>query len=104
VIFNADTHGRNRSARTFFHDSKISRLTADGMWYLCLYASEGMDLRKALRSGMPLAEISGMIRSVWQRRGDRGAEARLAGSSRSPLIPLDRLRRDPHLEMHTRGG
>ena len=88
----------------FCSDCDRSRLTADGMWYLCLYASEGMDLRKALRSGMPLAEISGMIRSGWQRRGDRGAEARLAGSSRSPLIPLDRLRRDPHLEMHTRGG
>jgi hypothetical protein len=23
---------------------------------------------------------------------------------RSTLIPLDRLRKDPHLEMHTRGG
>jgi hypothetical protein len=23
---------------------------------------------------------------------------------RNTLIPLDRLRKDPHLEMHTRGG
>jgi cyclic pyranopterin phosphate synthase len=41
---------------------------------------------------------------TWQARVDRGAEARLAQRDRSSLIPLDRLRRDPHLEMHTRGG
>ena len=45
-----------------------------------------------------------MIRTTWEGRVDRGAEARLANRDRTPLIPLDRLRRDPHLEMHTRGG
>src|SRR5438094_712769 len=28
-----------------------SRLTADGMWYLCLYAASGTDLRAPLRRG-----------------------------------------------------
>ena len=28
-----------------------SRLTADGLWYLCLYAARGMDLRAPLRAG-----------------------------------------------------
>ena len=28
-----------------------SRLTADGMWYLCLYAARGIDLRAPLRRG-----------------------------------------------------
>jgi cyclic pyranopterin phosphate synthase len=28
-----------------------SRLTADGMWYLCLYATRGVDLRAPLRAG-----------------------------------------------------
>ena len=27
-----------------------SRLTADGMWYLCLYATRGIDLRAPLRA------------------------------------------------------
>jgi cyclic pyranopterin phosphate synthase len=45
-----------------------------------------------------------MIRSVWEQRRDRGAEERLTTGGRSALIPLDRLKRDPHLEMHTRGG
>ena len=88
----------------FCSDCDRSRLTADGMWYLCLYATEGRDLRRALRSGVSRADIASLIRSVWQGRSDRGAEDRLAGGARTPLIPLDRLRRDPHLEMHTRGG
>jgi len=88
----------------FCSDCDRSRLTADGMWFLCLYATEGRDLRRALRSGASRAEIAAMIRAAWQGRRDRGAEDRLASGTRSPLIPLDRLRRDPHLEMHTRGG
>jgi len=88
----------------FCSDCDRSRLTADGMWYLCLYATDGKDLRRALRSGATPAEIASMIRSAWERRRDRGAEERLASGARSALIPLDRLRRDPHLEMHTRGG
>ena len=81
-----------------------SRLTADGIWYLCLYARCGTDLRKALRGGASTAELRELITSVWKRRTDRGAEDRLAARDRTPLIPLDTLRRDPHLEMHTRGG
>ena len=37
-----------------------SRLTADGMWYLCLYASRGLDLRGALRAGIDPAEHRGI--------------------------------------------
>ena len=88
----------------FCSDCDRSRLTADGMWFLCLYGTEGKDLRRALRSGQSPADIAALIRSVWTQRRDRGAEERLTSGARSPLIPLDRLRRDPHLEMHTRGG
>ena len=88
----------------FCHGCDRSRLTADGMWYLCLYATTGTDLRRALRAGLPEDEIARLIQVTWESRRDRGAEERLATRDRSPLIPLDRLRRDPHLEMHTRGG
>jgi cyclic pyranopterin phosphate synthase len=81
-----------------------SRLTADGAWYLCLYATRGIDLRRALRDGATRAELAALIQSAWQERCDRGAEDRLAERDRAPLIPIDALRRDPHLEMHTRGG
>jgi cyclic pyranopterin phosphate synthase len=88
----------------FCADCDRSRLTADGMWYLCLYATEGIDLRRSLRSGASPDAIAAMLRASWERRRDRGAEDRLASGARTSLIPLDRLRRDPHLEMHTRGG
>ncbi|HJV55232.1 MAG TPA: GTP 3',8-cyclase MoaA [Methylomirabilota bacterium] len=81
-----------------------SRLTADGLWYLCLYATRGLDLRGALRAGASRDELLGLIRTTWQGRRDRGAEERLALPERRPLIQIGELRRDPHLEMHTRGG
>ena len=81
-----------------------SRLTADGLWYLCLYAARGTDLRGLLRSGAPDEEIRSVIADTWRHRTDRGAEARLALRDRSSLIPIGSLKRDPHLEMHTRGG
>lgn len=81
-----------------------SRLTADGLWYLCLYATRGVDLRGPLRGGVTDETLRELITSVWHARTDRGAEARLSMRDRSPLIPLTALKRDPHLEMHTRGG
>jgi cyclic pyranopterin phosphate synthase len=81
-----------------------SRLTADGLWYLCLYASHGTDLRRPLRSGASTDQLAQLIRATWEVRSDRGAEERLAGRDRQPLIPVERLKKDPHLEMHTRGG
>jgi cyclic pyranopterin phosphate synthase len=88
----------------FCSDCDRSRLTADGMWFLCLYAARGVDLRRALRNGVDRRDIAALIRGTWENRRDRGAEDRLAARDRAPLIPLDTLRRDPHLEMHTRGG
>ena len=82
-----------------------SRLTADGMWYLCLYAARGIDLRQPLRSGATADELRSMITRVWRERADRGAEQRLELGDRRAFVPVhDVLRRDPHLEMHTRGG
>jgi cyclic pyranopterin phosphate synthase len=81
-----------------------SRLTADGMWYLCLYAASGVDLRGPLRSGAGSAAIADLITRAWSARDDRGAEARLALGDRRAFVPLRALKQDPHLEMHTRGG
>ena len=81
-----------------------SRLTADGLWYLCLYAAHGTDLRRPLRAGAGAEQLAQLVRATWEVRSDRGAVERLASRDRAPLIPVDRLRRDPHLEMHTRGG
>jgi cyclic pyranopterin phosphate synthase len=81
-----------------------SRLTADGLWYLCLYAARGIDLRAALRRGATTEELRGIITAGWLARTDRGAEDRLALGERRAFVPITDLRKDPHLEMHTRGG
>ncbi len=81
-----------------------SRLTADGTWYLCLYAERGISLRDPLREGATDEELAELITSTWQGRKDRGAEERLAQAARGILYPVESLRQDPHREMHTRGG
>ena len=88
----------------FCADCDRSRLTADGMWYLCLYAMAGIDLRAPLRRGASAEELRARITGRWQARTDRGAEERLTTRDRSPLMQIGQLRQDPHLEMHTRGG
>jgi len=84
-----------------------SRLTADGTWYLCLYAQRGIDLRTPLRDGASRDTLRALIASGWGRRRDRGAEERKdleAIGHRGVLVQIEGLRQDPRLEMHTRGG
>jgi len=90
-----------------------SRLTADGMWYRCLYATKGTDLRSLLRKDKAKSaalgesgaeEIAQVIAEGWRGRDDRGAEQRHAQRNRQAFVAIEELRRDPHLEMHTRGG
>jgi cyclic pyranopterin phosphate synthase len=88
----------------FCHACDRSRLTADGLWYLCLYAPYGTDLRRPMRAGATNEQLAQLMRATWEIRSDRGAEERLASRDRTPLIPVERLKKDPHLEMHTRGG
>ena len=92
------------TTRPFCADCDRSRLTADGIWLMCLYARAGTDLRRPLRAGATDEELIRLIRTVWSQRADRGAEERLDVNERQPLIPLAALKKDAHLEMHTRGG
>ena len=92
------------TTQPFCRDCDRGRLTADGTFFLCLYAREGLDLREPLRSGASDPELSALISAAWRARDDRGAERRLEVAERGVLVPLAGLRADPHQEMHTRGG
>jgi cyclic pyranopterin phosphate synthase len=81
-----------------------ARLTADGVWFMCLYATAGIGLREALRARTPPEELAARIERAWHGRSDRGAEIRAAERERSIYIPASALKGNPHLEMHTRGG
>ncbi len=81
-----------------------ARLTADGQWFRCLYATAGTDLRALLRSDADDAAIAAVIAEAWHQRTDRGAEVRARTPDRRPLVGAAELQKAPHLEMHTRGG
>jgi len=58
-----------------------------------------------VRRGAPLEELRQLIAGGWRARDDRGAEERLALGDRRAFVPVqDLLKKDPHIEMHTRGG
>jgi cyclic pyranopterin phosphate synthase len=78
-----------------------ARLTADGKLFTCLYSAHGLDLREPLRQGKPLAPL---LEARWRDRRDRAAEQRAGLPERGALADAERMREQPHLEMHTRGG
>ncbi len=90
--------------RAFCASCDRARLTADGMWFTCLYARTGTDLRALLRAGAGDDVLRARITGVWTGRVDRGAEERAQLPDRRVSTPVANLRQDPHLEMHTRGG
>ena len=78
-----------------------SRVTADGMWFKCLYAELGVNLLQELRSGVSDDQLRALIRGDWKARNDNGAEQRLEEETRTAFQPQVA---SPHMEMHTRGG
>jgi cyclic pyranopterin phosphate synthase len=81
-----------------------ARVTADGVYFGCLYTERGVDLRAPLRAHASESDLAALLRAAWEARDDRGAEKRRALEERTAFVPLSRLRGDPHHEMHTRGG
>jgi cyclic pyranopterin phosphate synthase len=92
------------TTQPFCRSCDRARVTADGTFFTCLYATDGLDLKTPLRAGATGEELEALLRARWTRRTDRGAEARLALTTRGPLATAHQLKTEPHLEMHTRGG
>jgi cyclic pyranopterin phosphate synthase len=63
----------------FCGDCNRARLSTEGKLFLCLFASQGHDLRALLRDGNYSDEqISAAVGHIWQRRDDRYSELRAA--------------------------
>ncbi len=60
----------------FCGDCNRARLSTEGQLYLCLFASQGWDLRSLLRTGASDAEIAAAIAPIWQQRNDRYSQLR----------------------------
>ena len=53
-----------------------ARLSSEGKFYTCLFATHGLDLRAPLRAGAEDTEVLNMIRGAWGARTDRYSELR----------------------------
>jgi cyclic pyranopterin phosphate synthase len=53
-----------------------ARLSTEGQLFLCLFASEGHDLRAALRGGASEHELTQTIANIWSHRDDRYSQLR----------------------------
>jgi cyclic pyranopterin phosphate synthase len=53
-----------------------ARLSTEGRLYLCLFASNGHDLRALLRGGASDADLASAIGHIWHQRADRYSELR----------------------------
>ncbi len=62
--------------QAFCRDCNRARLSTEGKLYLCLFASQGHDLRALLRGGASDAELTSAIGGIWSRRDDRYSELR----------------------------
>ena len=60
----------------FCGDCTRARLSTDGKLYTCLFASEGIDLRDALRQSTSNADLRDQIIQTWRHRTDRYSEIR----------------------------
>ncbi len=60
----------------FCGDCTRARLSSEGVFYTCLFATAGIDLRTPLRSGASDDELLELIRTTWLKRGDRYSELR----------------------------
>lgn len=83
--------------QAFCHDCNRARLSTEGKLYLCLFASQGYDLRSLLRGGVPDDDLASALGHIWQGRSDRYSELRAAA-------PPDTTTGQRRVEMSYIGG
>jgi GTP 3',8-cyclase len=76
--------------QAFCHDCNRARLSTEGKLYLCLFASQGHDLRALLRGGATDEELGSAIAHIWHARDDRYSELR-SGMADEPGVPSRRV-------------
>ncbi|WP_379152290.1 GTP 3',8-cyclase MoaA [Paenibacillus sp. sgz5001063] len=63
-------------SESFCSSCTRARLSSDGKFYTCLFASKGTDLRTLLRTGADDRTLLRVIKEVWELRGDRYSDER----------------------------
>ncbi|EJR69945.1 GTP 3',8-cyclase MoaA [Bacillus cereus] len=66
-----------------------ARISADGKFYMCLFATEGLDVRELLRGNLSDEELLSVIQDVWMNRKDRYSDERTEESAKNrPKIEM----------------
>lgn len=63
-------------SESFCSSCTRARLSSDGKFYTCLFASNGFDLRALIRDGATDEELRTAIINVWEHRTDRYSDER----------------------------
>jgi cyclic pyranopterin phosphate synthase len=83
--------------QAFCHDCNRARLSTEGQLYLCLFASQGHDLRHLIRGEATDEQLASAIAAIWQGRSDRYSELRAS-------LPPDSATGKRRVEMSYIGG
>lgn len=76
-------------SESFCSSCTRARISADGKFYTCLFATEGMDLRKLLRENLSDNDLLKAIQDVWEDRKDRYSDKRTEESAKNrPKIEM----------------
>jgi cyclic pyranopterin phosphate synthase len=75
----------------FCGDCTRARITADGVFYSCLFSSHGTELKPLLRAGISPGALQDHIERLWERRDDRYSEHRNGQPSRDSKVEMFRM-------------
>lgn len=68
-----------------------ARVTADGVFYSCLFASRGTELRPLLRNGIDAQSLHDLLLDTWQKRDDRYSEIRNGSAKQESKVEMFRM-------------
>jgi cyclic pyranopterin phosphate synthase len=77
--------------QAFCGDCNRARLSTEGQLYLCLFASQGYDLRSLLRGGVGANDVGAAIRAIWDQRDDRYSMLRASLPASAAAAPGRRV-------------
>ncbi|MEH6975694.1 MULTISPECIES: GTP 3',8-cyclase MoaA [Bacillus] len=76
-------------SESFCSSCTRARISADGKFYTCLFATKGTDLRKLLREGISDPDLLKVVQDVWEYREDRYSDERTEESANNrPKIEM----------------
>ncbi|EJS72957.1 MULTISPECIES: GTP 3',8-cyclase MoaA [Bacillus] len=76
-------------SESFCSSCTRARISADGKFYTCLFATEGLDVRELLRGNLSDDELVSVIQNVWMNRKDRYSDERTEESAKNrPKIEM----------------